>query len=188
MVGRIESATLPAGNVCFSLGHSMSPRVAHHALAGVRACDAGVATKGCIDCPRDRRWPAGSGCCRRDPWAPCRRSGADSPSTPGLSTVPDKAATQPQVGRESVRFSSSSRDELSGPRRCGRIAGCRAFYLPQGEASRLFAVRVRQTDPLGRVVDRSGKRESMIALSWSMEIGFRRIGLRRSKDGSNSGP
>ena len=109
-------------------------------------------------------------------------------STGAHSRVPDKAATQPHVRRESVRFSSSSRDELGEPRRCGRIAGRRAFHLPQGEVVRLFAVRACQADPLGRAADGSGKRESMIALSWSIEIGFCRIGLRRSKDGSNSGP
>jgi hypothetical protein len=40
---------------------------------------------------------------------------------------PDKVMTQPYLGREAVSFSSILRDEWTGPRRCGRIAGCRAL-------------------------------------------------------------
>src|SRR5436190_1726521 len=53
--------------------------------------------------------------------------------------VPDKAPTPPSLGRESVSVCSTLRDEWTVPRRCGRIAGCRAFNLPQGMRARLFA-------------------------------------------------
>jgi hypothetical protein len=54
---------------------------------------------------------------------------------------PDKVTAEPCMRRESVRFSSSLDGDLTPPRRCGRIAGCRAFNLPQGTRARLFAAR-----------------------------------------------
>ena len=57
--------------------------------------------------------------------------------------IPDKAMTQPSLGRETVSVCSILHDELEKPRRCGRIAGCRAFNLPQGMCARLFAGALR---------------------------------------------
>ena len=39
---------------------------------------------------------------------------------------------------------------MGKPRRCGRIAGCRAFSLPQGMCARLFAA-VDPANPLALV-------------------------------------
>jgi hypothetical protein len=50
---------------------------------------------------------------------------------------PDKAIRRPYLGPEAVSFFSTLHDDLSG-RRCGRIAGCLAFHLPQGLSTRLF--------------------------------------------------
>ena len=63
--------------------------------------------------------------------------------------VPDKAASKPSLRHESVRVSTSLHDELEEPRRCGRIAGCRAFNPTPGHACpAIRAARVlRQSSP-----------------------------------------
>ena len=53
---------------------------------------------------------------------------------PPKHEIPDKAASRPSVRRESAGFSSSLHDDLEGPRRCGTIAGCRAFKPTPGLA------------------------------------------------------
>ena len=60
---------------------------------------------------------------------------------------PDKAIRRPYLGLEAVSFFSTLHDDLSG-RRCGRIAGCHAFHLPQGLRARLFAGIVQEFQPV----------------------------------------
>src|SRR5262245_30219503 len=56
-----------------------------------------------------------------------------------IMLYPDKVTAEPCLWHESVCFSSTLGGDVNAPRRCGRIAGCRAFNLPQGTRARLFA-------------------------------------------------
>jgi hypothetical protein len=60
--------------------------------------------------------------------------------------IRDMVITLPSLGHEAVRIFSTLREEKWRPRRCGRIAGCPAFHLPQGACARLFAGGDRTAD------------------------------------------